>query len=90
MLTTDQLDPAGYGRIVRDGSGHVDRIVETKYTEGLSPEELALDEINLGTYVFDAETLFDALDKVELVKGERYLTGVFPICASRAARSPLT
>src|SRR5215207_11529198 len=26
LLTTDQLDPAGYGRIVRDSSGHVDRI----------------------------------------------------------------
>src|SRR5215218_9590290 len=23
LLTTDQLDPAGYGRIVRDGDGHV-------------------------------------------------------------------
>jgi bifunctional UDP-N-acetylglucosamine pyrophosphorylase / glucosamine-1-phosphate N-acetyltransferase len=79
LLTTDQLDPAGYGRIVRDGSGNVDRIVETKYTDGLSPEELAVDEINLGTYVFEADTLFDALDNVEIVKGERYLTGVFPI-----------
>ena len=78
LLTTDQLDPTGYGRIVRDSSGHVDRIVETKYTDGVSPEELAVDEINLGTYVFDAQTLFEALDKVELVKGERYLTGVFP------------
>ncbi len=79
VLTTDQLDPAGYGRIVRDGSGHVDRIVETKYTDGLSPEELAVKEINLGTYVFDAGTLFDALDNVEIVNGERYLTGVFAI-----------
>jgi bifunctional UDP-N-acetylglucosamine pyrophosphorylase / glucosamine-1-phosphate N-acetyltransferase len=79
LLTTDQLEPAGYGRVVRDSSGNVDRIVETKYTEGLSSEELAVDEINLGTYVFQAETLFDALDNVEIVKGERYLTGAFPI-----------
>ena len=79
LLTTDRIDPAGYGRIMRDASGHVERIVETKYTEGLSPEELAADEINLGTYVFDADTLFDALGRVEIVKGERYLTGVFPL-----------
>lgn len=79
LLTTDRIDPAGYGRIIRDATGNVERIVETKYTEGLSPEELAVDEINLGTYVFDADTLFDALGKVELVKGERYLTGVFPL-----------
>jgi bifunctional UDP-N-acetylglucosamine pyrophosphorylase / glucosamine-1-phosphate N-acetyltransferase len=42
-----------------------------------------VDEINLGTYVFDSQTLFDALDKVEIVKGERYLTGVFPILRER-------
>ena len=78
LLTTDQLDPAGYGRIVRDSSGNVDRIFETKYTADLTPEELAVKEVNLGTYVFDAQTLFDALDSVGLEQGERYLTGVFP------------
>jgi len=79
LLTTDQLDPAGYGRIVRDSSGNVDRIFETKYTDDLTPEELAVKEVNLGTYVFDAQTLFDALDNVGLEQGERYLTGVFPL-----------
>jgi bifunctional UDP-N-acetylglucosamine pyrophosphorylase/glucosamine-1-phosphate N-acetyltransferase len=83
LLTTDQLDPAGYGRVVRDSSGNVDRIVETKYTEGVSPEELAVREVNLGTYVFQAETLFDALDDVELVKGERYLTGALTVLRER-------
>src|SRR5215203_6007639 len=79
LLTTGQLDPAGYGRIVRDSSGNVDRIFETKYTDDLTPAELAVKEVNLGTYVFDAETLFDALDNVGLEQGERYLTGVFPL-----------
>jgi bifunctional UDP-N-acetylglucosamine pyrophosphorylase/glucosamine-1-phosphate N-acetyltransferase len=79
LLTTDQLDPAGYGRIVRDSGGTVDRIYETKYTDGLTPEELAVKEINLGAYVFDPQTLFDALDNVGLEQGERYLTGVFPL-----------
>jgi bifunctional UDP-N-acetylglucosamine pyrophosphorylase / glucosamine-1-phosphate N-acetyltransferase len=79
LLTTDRLDPAGYGRIVRDPNGDVDRIFETKHTEGLTSEELAAREINLGTYVFDAKALYDALEQVELEKGERYLTGVFPV-----------
>jgi bifunctional UDP-N-acetylglucosamine pyrophosphorylase/glucosamine-1-phosphate N-acetyltransferase len=79
LLTTEQLDPAGYGRVVRDSSGDVDRIFETKYTEGLTSEELAVREVNLGTYAFDPRTLFEALDRVELVKDERYLTGVFPL-----------
>jgi bifunctional UDP-N-acetylglucosamine pyrophosphorylase / glucosamine-1-phosphate N-acetyltransferase len=79
LLTTDQLDPAGFGRVVRDGSGNVERIFETKHTDGLSKEELAVREVNLGTYVFDANTLFEALDQVGLEREERYLTGVFPL-----------
>jgi bifunctional UDP-N-acetylglucosamine pyrophosphorylase / glucosamine-1-phosphate N-acetyltransferase len=79
LLTTDRLDPAGFGRIVRDGNGNVERIFETKHTDGLSREELAAREINLGTYVFDANTLFEALDQVGLEREERYLTGVFPV-----------
>jgi len=79
ILTTDQLDPRGYGRIVRNGDGEVERIVETKYAEGVPPEELAIREINLGTYVFDAPAIFAMLDEVGLDNGERYLTGVFPL-----------
>jgi bifunctional UDP-N-acetylglucosamine pyrophosphorylase / glucosamine-1-phosphate N-acetyltransferase len=85
ILTTDQLDPSGYGRIVRDGDGRFTRIVETKYTEGLSPEELAIREINLGTYVFQAPELFEALERVDLEEGERYLTGAFPVLLDRGA-----
>ena len=79
LLTTDRLDPAGYGRVVRNSGGAVDRVFETKYPEGRTPEELAVKEINLGTYVFDAESLFAALDRVDLDRGERYLTGVIPV-----------
>ncbi|HEV2724184.1 MAG TPA: bifunctional UDP-N-acetylglucosamine diphosphorylase/glucosamine-1-phosphate N-acetyltransferase GlmU [Thermoleophilaceae bacterium] len=79
ILTTDELDPAGYGRIVRGADGAVDRIVETKYTEGLSQDELAIREVNLGTYVFEAGDLWEALDAVAEERGERYLTGVFPL-----------
>jgi bifunctional UDP-N-acetylglucosamine pyrophosphorylase/glucosamine-1-phosphate N-acetyltransferase len=79
LLTTDQLDPAGYGRVLRDGDETVERIVETKYTEGVPPEVLAVREVNLGTYVFDTEKLLTGLHHVQLEEGERYLTGVLPI-----------
>jgi bifunctional UDP-N-acetylglucosamine pyrophosphorylase / glucosamine-1-phosphate N-acetyltransferase len=79
LLTTDRIDPAGFGRVVRDGKGNVERIFETKHTDGLSKDELAAREINLGTYVFDANTLFEALDQVGLEREERYLTGVFQV-----------
>src|ERR671914_317459 len=86
VLTTEQLDPAGYGRIVRNGDGDVERIVETKYTEGVPPAELVIREINLGTYVFQAPRLFEALDEVALENGERYLTGVLPVLKQDGAR----
>jgi bifunctional UDP-N-acetylglucosamine pyrophosphorylase / glucosamine-1-phosphate N-acetyltransferase len=79
VLTTEEIDPAGYGRIVRGSDGSVERIVETKHTDGVPEDELAIREINIGTYAFDRKTLFDALERVGTEHGERYLTGVFPL-----------
>lgn len=79
ILTTEELDPKSYGRIVRGDDGEVAEIVETKDEEGVSAEHLAIQEINLGTYVFKGEALFEALAKVEAApNGERYLTAAFP------------
>jgi bifunctional UDP-N-acetylglucosamine pyrophosphorylase / glucosamine-1-phosphate N-acetyltransferase len=82
ILTTDQLDPTGYGRIVRGENGSVERIVETKYPDGVPAAELAIREVNLGTYVFEAGALYPALDDVGLENGERYLTGAFPVISA--------
>src|SRR5680860_871948 len=78
LLTTEELDPAGYGRIVRAADGSVDRIVETKHADGVSDEELAIREINIGAYAFEAADLWPALEQVGEQRGELYLTGVFP------------
>jgi bifunctional UDP-N-acetylglucosamine pyrophosphorylase/glucosamine-1-phosphate N-acetyltransferase len=79
MLTTELLDPAGYGRVVRDDADTVARIVETKYPDTVAPEHLAIREINIGAYAFDADALFSALDAVREEQGEIYLTAVFEI-----------
>src|SRR3954469_5415220 len=86
LLTTDELDPTAYGRIVRGADGSVERIVETKRTEGVPPEVLAIREINIGTYAFDGPELVRALDEVGETDGERYLTGVFPILRERGLK----
>lgn len=83
LLTTDQLDPTGYGRVVRGPDEMVDRVVETKVTHGVPPEVLAIREINTGTYAFGAAQLLSALDEVAETDGERYLTGVFEIFRRR-------
>lgn len=87
LLTTEELDPAGYGRIVRAPDGSVERIVETKHTEGLSEEELAIREVNLGTYAVEAAELWRALDEVAPHEhGESYLTGIFPVLQASGRR----
>jgi bifunctional UDP-N-acetylglucosamine pyrophosphorylase/glucosamine-1-phosphate N-acetyltransferase len=86
LLTTELQDPAGYGRIVRDGGGEVERIVETKHADEVSAEALAIREINLGTYVFEAPALFDGLEQVTNQDGERFLTGAFPVLKAEGAR----
>jgi bifunctional UDP-N-acetylglucosamine pyrophosphorylase/glucosamine-1-phosphate N-acetyltransferase len=83
LLTTDQLDPAGYGRIVRTADGQFKEIVETKRTEGLPEAVLTIREVNLGSYAFDAAELFSALDEVGLTDGELYLTGALPVLVGR-------
>ncbi len=81
MLTMILDDPYGYGRIMRDASGAVERIVEQK---DATPDEAAVNECNSGFYCFDAQALFAALEKVDNnnAQGEYYLTDVPAICIS--------
>ncbi|QPC47976.1 bifunctional UDP-N-acetylglucosamine diphosphorylase/glucosamine-1-phosphate N-acetyltransferase GlmU [Mangrovibacillus cuniculi] len=78
VLTANLEDPTGYGRVVRDESGHVSRIVEHK---DASEQERAISEINTGTYCFDNAALFEALKLVknDNVQGEYYLPDVLEI-----------
>jgi len=62
VLTALADDPTGYGRIVRGEDGNVSKIVEHK---DANAEELAIREINTGTYVFDNEMLFATLKQVK-------------------------
>ena len=58
LLSTVPDDPTGYGRVIRDDHGDVLRIVEhSDATEA----EIALTEVNAGTYVFDRGALTTAL-----------------------------
>jgi bifunctional UDP-N-acetylglucosamine pyrophosphorylase / glucosamine-1-phosphate N-acetyltransferase len=78
ILTARIEDPTGYGRIIRDEEGIVEKIVEHK---DASETERTVDEINTGTYCFDNVALFEALRNVsnENVQGEYYLPDVIEI-----------
>lgn len=81
ILTSKAPDPTGYGRIVRNDLGIVEKIVEQK---DATREEQAIDEINTGVYVFDNKALFDALHQLtnDNAQGEYYLTDVIEILKS--------
>lgn len=78
ILTAKADDPTGYGRIVRDHVGIVEKIVEQK---DATLEEARIQEINTGTYCFDNELLFDALSQLDTdnAQGEYYLTDIIEI-----------
>ena len=81
-VTTRILDqPGQYGRVVRGADGEIERIVETKNPDDATPEELAIKEINAGTYAFAVEPLFEALGQVgaDNSQGEYYLGDVLPL-----------
>lgn len=78
ILTTHLSDPTGYGRIVRNRDGEVERIVEEK---DCSADERRIDEVNTGTYCFDAGVLFAHLDRLTTAnaQGEYYLTDMISV-----------
>jgi bifunctional UDP-N-acetylglucosamine pyrophosphorylase / glucosamine-1-phosphate N-acetyltransferase len=78
ILTGHTETPDGYGRVIRNESGLVERIVEHK---DASEEERKVKEINTGTYCFDNKALFNTLKKVsnDNVQGEYYLPDVIEI-----------
>jgi bifunctional UDP-N-acetylglucosamine pyrophosphorylase / glucosamine-1-phosphate N-acetyltransferase len=73
VLAFEPDDTRSYGRIVRDASGRLARIVEAA---DASPGELALREVNSGIYVFRADKLWPVLDRLEPhnAQGELYVT----------------
>lgn len=85
ILTMELDDSFGYGRIVRDKAGNIIKNVEQK---DASPEECLIKECNTGFYCFDAELLFDALDKIDNnnAQGEYYLTDVIEVFTSLGKR----
>jgi bifunctional UDP-N-acetylglucosamine pyrophosphorylase/glucosamine-1-phosphate N-acetyltransferase len=95
VLSFEPVDPGAYGRVVRDGDGRLDRIVEAA---DASPEELAVREVNSGIYVFRAEKLWPALERLDShnAQGELYVTDTLGLlvadgepCAVLLADDPL-
>jgi len=78
-------NPAGYGRVLRDGKNNFYEIREEK---DCSDEEKKCKEINSGIYIINNKILFDALKtlKTDNAQGEYYLTDVFKYFKTRGKK----
>jgi bifunctional UDP-N-acetylglucosamine pyrophosphorylase/glucosamine-1-phosphate N-acetyltransferase len=87
VLTAEPADPAAYGRIVRDNSGRVAKIVEQR---DASPAEREIREINAGFYALSARRLSGWLKKIDNrnVQKEYYLTDLVTLAVGD--RVPVT
>lgn len=85
ILTSLVDNPSGYGRVIREESGEVLKIVEHK---DCSKEELEVKEINSGMYCFDIESLLISLDKIDNnnAQGEYYLPDVIEILKNQGEK----
>jgi bifunctional UDP-N-acetylglucosamine pyrophosphorylase/glucosamine-1-phosphate N-acetyltransferase len=88
VMTAVLEDPGSYGRVVRDESGDLARIVEAKAPGDATPEQLAIKEVNAGTYAFVAAPLADALKRIgnDNAQGEYYLGDVLPLMREAGLR----
>lgn len=78
LLTARMEDPFGYGRILRDEAEELVGIVEQK---DLAEGQDSIDEVNTGTYCFDAAPLFAHLHRLSdhNAQGEYYLTDIIGV-----------
>ncbi|WKD57972.1 Bifunctional protein GlmU [Corynebacterium capitovis DSM 44611] len=78
VLTLDLDDPTGYGRIIRNAEGGVEKIVEEKDADDI---QKSVSEVNSGVFAFDAAVLRDALTRLttDNAQGELYITDVLAI-----------
>ena len=81
LLTVNLTDPTGYGRIVRDGQGVVQAIIEHK---DASPEQKLIAEGNTGILAVPGERLADWLGRLSNsnAQGEYYLTDVIAMAVA--------
>ncbi|MCG2456772.1 bifunctional UDP-N-acetylglucosamine diphosphorylase/glucosamine-1-phosphate N-acetyltransferase GlmU [Staphylococcus epidermidis] len=78
VLSASTINPYGYGRIIRNHNGILERIVEEK---DANDSERAIKEISSGIFAFNNRVLFEKLEQVknDNAQGEYYLPDVLSL-----------
>ena len=85
LLSMVLSDPSGYGRVIKNTSGHAVKITEQK---DASEEEQKISEVFTGTMLVDGELLADALEGLENnnAASEYYLTDIVEILSTKGVK----
>lgn len=84
ILAASTDTPRGFGRVIRREDSFVREIIEEAYC---TPEQLAIKEVNVGVYCFEADWLWENLDRIPLnSKGEYFLTDMVGIAVEQRHR----
>ena len=83
VITAEIENPAGYGRIIREG----EKFIAIREQKDCSPIEEKICEVNSGAYWFESKALIDALPRLQNnnASGEFYLTDCVEIIGNAAA-----
>jgi len=85
VLTAELDNPFGYGRIIRDNNGRLQRIVEQK---DAAAAEQGVREINSGIYCMEADFIFANIDAVKSdnAQQEYYLTDLITMAVAQGLK----
>jgi len=85
ILTTQLENPAGYGRVIRDGRGKLKGIIEEVDADA---RQRAIKEVNTGIYCFAAPKIFEMLKEIGASnrQGEYYLPDVFALLRKKGGK----
>jgi len=82
LITSNVLNPKGYGRIIRDDQNTIQKIVEEK---DATAHERRIDEINSGIYCINSEFLWNFIGKIKSNNNQKeyYLPGIIENAVSK-------
>jgi bifunctional UDP-N-acetylglucosamine pyrophosphorylase/glucosamine-1-phosphate N-acetyltransferase len=85
MVSSELAEPHGYGRVVRTGSGSLERVVEERDAD---EHQGQIGEVNAGIYAFKAGLLASALKEIapNNAQSEFYLPDVLPVLLAGGQR----
>ena len=84
LLTVHSKNPRGFGRVLRAADGSVTAVVEEAQA---GPDQLKIDELNVGVYCFNNRWLWSALKQIDLSpKGEYYLTDIVEVAVKNGQK----